>query len=246
MKEKKKKQQNQYIEFIKKMFKSKRGRALLFFIFYFIFFFVIISLIRSAYSKPNTIKKDTNNINAKYKLESIEKGNYHFIREEIINGVITNFTGDKENNKIKGIMTSNNIFYNYFIYDNINLIKTIDKYEVTSDLYQFNNITDDKNIRTILNKSTLISKTEYETGNILYNYQITTNTLDGIINNTNIDIADIPNTITIETNEEDEVIKITYDLTSYATYINQNDTSVKISIDYSNFGNIQNITIPER
>ncbi len=246
MKEKKKKQQNQYIEFIKKMFKSKRGRALLFFIFYFIFFFVIISLIRSAYSQPNTIKKDTNNINAKYKLESIEKGNYHFIREEIINGVITNFTGDKENNKIKGIMTSNNIFYNYFIYDNINLIKTTDKYEVTSDLYQFNNITDDKNIRTILNKSTLISKTEYETGNILYNYQITTNTLDGIINNTNIDIADIPNTITIETNEEDEVIKITYDLTSYATYINQNDTSVKISIDYSNFGNIQNITIPER
>ena len=206
------------------MFKSKRGRALLFFIFYFIFFFVIISLIRSAYSQPNTIKNDTNNINAKYKLESIEKGNYHFIREEIINGVITNFTGDKENNKIKGIMTSNNIFYNYFIYDNINLIKTIDKYEVTSDLYQFNNITDDKNIRTILNKSTLISKTEYETGNILYNYQITTNTLDGIINNTNIDIADIPNTITIETNEEDEVIKITYDLTSYATYINKNDT----------------------
>ena len=142
-------------------------------------------------------------------------------------------------------MTSNNTFTNYFIYDNINLIKTTDKYEVTSELYHFNNITDDNNLSRILKRATLISKTEYETGNISYNYEITTNTIDEILNGTNIDIADVPNKITLETNEEDEVVKITYDLTSYSTYINNMPTTTTITVNYSNFGEIEDIEIPE-
>ena len=102
--------------------------------------------IRSSYNeRPNYDDKESN-INVEYKLDGIENGNYHFTREENINGEITNFTGDKSDNKTEGVMTSNNTFTNYFIYDNINLIKTTDKYEVTSELYHFNNITDDKNI----------------------------------------------------------------------------------------------------
>ena len=62
MNEKKAKKQNKYIETIKKIGKSKRGKALLFFIFYFIFFFLIISLIRTNYaSNRNTSNNDTNN-----------------------------------------------------------------------------------------------------------------------------------------------------------------------------------------
>ena len=246
MKEKKEKKENKYIKFIKDLSKSKRGRAILFFIFYFIFFFILISLIRTNYNSNHDIDTSNDNkVNTEYKLDGIENGNYHFIREENINGVITSFTGDKSNNKTEGIMTSNNTFYNYFIYDNINLIKTTDKYEVTSELYHFKNITDDKNISKILKKSYLVSKTEYENGFTSYNYEITTNTIDSIINNTNLDIADIPNKITLETNEEDEVVKITYDLTSYSTYINNVITTTTITVSYSNFGKIKDIEIKE-
>ena len=246
MKEEKVKKQNKYIEGIKKLSKNKRGRAILFFAFYFVFFFVLISLIRSSYNSNNDDYYNTNNsINTEYSIEGIKNGNYHFTREENINGIITNFTGDKANNKIEGVMTSNNTFYNYFIYDNINLIKTIDKYEVTSELYHFNQITDDNNIEKIIEKATLISKTEYETGNTSYSYEITTNTIDSLLNGTNIDIADIPNKITVESNEEDEVIKITYDLSSYATYINGTLSTTTITINYSNFGEIKDIEIPE-
>ena len=245
MKEEKQKKKNKYIEFIKELYKSKRGRALLFFLFYIIFFVIIISMIRSSYNeRPNYDEKESN-INVEYKLDGIEKGNYHFTREENINGEITNFTGDKSNNRIEGVMTNNNTFYNYFIYDSINLIKTTDKYEITNELYHFNNITDDKTIKNIINKSTLISKTEYETGNISYNYEVTTNTIDSILNNTNIDIDMPTNKITLEANEEDEVIKITYDLSSYATYINNTPMTMSISINYSNFGEIEDIEIPE-
>ena len=245
MKEEKQKKKNKYIEFIKELYKSKRGRALLFFLFYIIFFVIIISMIRSSYNeRPNYDDKESN-INVEYKLDGIEKGNYHFTREENINGEITNFTGDKSNNRIEGVMTNNNAFYNYFIYDSINLIKTTDKYEITNELYHFNNITDDKTIKNIINKSTLISKTEYETGNISYNYEVTTNTIDSILNNTNIDIDMPTNKITLEANEEEEVIKITYDLSSYATYINNTPMTMSISINYSNFGEIEDIEMPE-
>ena len=247
MKEEKKKEDNKYIKFIKNLYNSRRGRAILFFVFYFVFFFVLISLIRTNYSSNNHINiSNDNKVNTEYKLDGIESGNYHFTREENINGIITKFTGDKSDEKTEGIMTSNNIFYSYFIYDNINLIKTIDKYEVTSELYHFNNITDDNNISRILKKATLISKTEYETGNILYNYEITTNTINKIVYGKEIDIADIPNPTALETNEEDEVIKITYDLSSYATYINNISTTITIAIDYSNFNEIKDIEIPER
>ena len=202
-------------------------------------------MIRSSYNERPDYDEKESNINVEYKLDGIETGNYHFTREENINGEITNFTGDKSNNRIEGVMTNNNTFYNYFIYDSINLIKTTDKYEITNELYHFNNITDDKTIKNIINKSTLISKTEYETGNISYNYEVTTNTIDSILNNTNIDIDMPTNKITLEANEEDEVIKITYDLSSYATYINNTPMTMSISINYSNFGEIEDIEIPE-
>ena len=110
----------------------------------------MISLIRSSYNtNTNSNDNDANNVSTEYKLDGITNGNYHFTREENINGLITNFTGDKSDDKTEGIMTTNNTFYNYFIYDNINLIKTTDKFEVTSELYHFNNITDDNNISTI-------------------------------------------------------------------------------------------------
>ena len=245
MKEEKKKKENKYIKFFKELSKSKRGRAFLFFLFYIIFFIILITIIRGSYNNTPNYDNNNSNINAVFNLEGIEDGNYHFIREENINGEITNFTGDKDDNRIEGIMTNNNLFYNYFIYDNINLIKLKDKYEVTNNLYHYNNITDDKNISKILEKSYLVSKTEYETGNTSYNYAITTNTLDNIINNTNIDV-DMPiNTISLETNKDNEVIKIVYDLSSYTTYINNIPTTTTITINYSNFGKIKNIKIPE-
>ena len=101
MKEKEPKQENKYIKFIKDLSKSKRGRAVLFFVFYFIFFFVLISLIRSNYNtNRETTDNNTNNVSTEYKLDGIINGNYHFVREENINGVVSNFTGDKADNRI--------------------------------------------------------------------------------------------------------------------------------------------------
>ena len=241
---KKEKKQNKYLEVIKNLWKSPRGKAIVFFLLYFIFFFVLIVFIRGGYEE-NPTSPTTDSLNTEYKITGITNGNYHFTREEVINGITTTFTGDKNNNKTNGLMATGTTFSNYFIYDNINLIQIGEDYEVAESLYHFNNLTDDQAISKILKNATLISKTEYEIGTTFYNYQISTNTLDQLSNNTNIDIADIPNNITLETNEDNEVVKITYDLSSYATYIYQVPSTVNITISYSNFGEIGEIAIPE-
>ena len=232
-----KQKSNKYIEAIKKLSKSSRGKAILFFIFYFIFFFILIAFLRSSYNNYEPPTTNTT-IHSDYKISGITNGNYHFIREELINNNLTTFTGDKADNKVEGLMTTNDAFYNYFIYDNIYMLNVNNNYEVTNSFYNYYDITSDNNLSRILNNATLISKTEYEIGTTTYNYQITTNTLAQIVNNTNIDIADIPNTIILETNEDDEVVKIIYILDSYASYLTNTPSTVQITISYSNFNQI--------
>lgn len=243
MKKKEEKQTNEYIEFIKKLWKNKRGKALVFFIFYIVFFAIIIASANGNSQEVNNTSK--NNIRANYNIEMIEKGNYHFIREENINGNIITYVGDKSNDKTKGLMTTNNIIKEYFIYGDITLIKENNTYHASSSLYNFNNITKDDMIKKILNKSILLSKTEYELGNTIYNYQISTTTLEEMISNQKIDIDDKPNDIIVETNDKNEIVKIAYDLSSYSTYKNNKPQDIKITISYSRYNEIEEITIPE-
>ena len=94
-----KQKSNKYIEAIKKLSKSSRGKAILFFIFYFIFFFVLIAFLRSSYNNYEPPTTNTT-IHSDYKISGITNGNYHFIREELINNNLTTFTGDKADNKV--------------------------------------------------------------------------------------------------------------------------------------------------
>ncbi len=246
MKEEKKKDKKKksFLENIKKLSNSKRGRAILFFIFYFVFFFLVISLLQRNHSTLDNTNNKENTVRVEYKLDGILSSNYHFVREEVVNGVVTNFTGEREDNKIEGLITRDNTFNSYFIYDDIFLLRNNDKYEIADTLYSFYNITSLVNLEEILKKAMLVSKTDYDGGKSIYNYQITTNTLDNIINDTNIDIADIPNTITLETDSNKEVVKITYDLSSYASYFYQSPSNVIITETYSNFGNVKGLVVP--
>ncbi len=241
---KKEQKENKYLKLIKDLSKNKRGKAILFFAFYFVFFFLLITTIRTSY-ETNQKRNSQKTINTPYKLTKIEAGNYHFTREEVVDNVKINFVGDKENNKTTGIMTREGNVTNYFIYDNITLVRNNQKYETSPELYNFDNITNDKMIAHVLKKSTLISKTEYEEGKTIYNYQITTNTLDDILYNHKIDLATAPNTITLETNSENEVDKISYDLSSYGTYYYNTPHTINITITYQAFGKVKPISVPE-
>ena len=247
-----KKKKNNTLETIKELWKTPRGKAILFFVFYIIFFFGAVVLIRTnnAENTSQTLTEGTNEttqtIRSTYKLDKIEAGNYHFVREENRNGIVTTFVGDTANNRSQVMMTQGTAYKNYFLYSDIVLEQENGVYKVGINPYLYPNITTYSSIRAILSQATLKSKTEYEGANTIYQYEITTTTLAYILDQQEIDLDDPVNTIEVEVDEENEVVGITYGLNSYHAYkTNGLENALTISIKYSDFGEIAELEIPE-
>ena len=116
----------------------------------------------------------------------------------------------------------------------------------TDNPYLYSEYLDFTNLEKILTSATYDSKTEYNNGSKLYTYDISTTTLVKIINKEDIDIADNPNKIIVTTNEDNEATKFEFYLTPYVNYKDNNSSSIlNISLEYSNFGKVEEIENPE-
>ena len=196
-----------------------------------------ILLVISARKGSSYTSSDININNEKsldFSLSSIRNGNYHFIYT---------FNTDEKEEKYEGNNYANKALFNdlensYLLYGNTyfkDYNGVWSKTEV-SELFKFTHYT---NIKKILDSAMLEKKTEYSSNEVVYNYNITTSTLDKIINDMDTDIADNLNTIILTTNSDKEVYKIEFDLTPYSIYKYGN--TIKISLEYSEFGNIEEI-----
>jgi len=239
-------------EALKDLWKTPRGRAIVFFVFYFIFFLVLILFMRTNHNSQRTnnfneIQTGVNqNLQANFKLDKLEEGNYHFVREENRNGVITTFVGDTANNRSEVMMTQGQTYKHYFLYSDIVLEQENGVYKVGVNPYLYPNITASSSIRSILSQATLKSKTEYEAANTIYQYEISTSILVKILDQQDIDLDDPVNTIQVEVDGENELVGITYDLNSYQVYkTNGSENNLTIAMHYSDFGKIEEMEIPE-
>ena len=121
---------------INNLFKTERGRAILFFLFYFIFFLVLILMIRTNVSntkKANIKENTTTTIKANYDLTKISNGNYRFTREEDRGNVKTTFTGETNGGRSYFLMTSDKGINSYISYNGIYLLKENNTYKVAAN-----------------------------------------------------------------------------------------------------------------
>ncbi len=182
---------------------------------------------------------------ADYQLNLIKEGNYHFTREEIVNDISTLFVGDSNHNRSEVLMTRQQQVAHYFLYSDIVLLKTSQNYQVADQPYLFPQLSIYKYIHSILKQATITSKTVNNMGGKTYHLTISTTTLGAILDGMKLDIADPVNEIILETNEEKEVVKITYQLNSYASYLLGQPSRVKVLLSYSDFGTIEDLEIPQ-
>ena len=220
---------------IKEILKNPRYRAILGLVFYFIFFFIIITSLRSNYSKKD-LKKVDHTGTFEFSIEQIKDKNYHYIYQ--INN--TTYEGDKYYEKERFTKNELESFYKnedtYFKENNGVWVKT-------DNPYLYYNLLDINQLEKILKQAYYEFKTEYHDANIIYCYKISTNNLVQILDNQSIDIADIPNTINIITNNLKEVVEIRLDLNSYSQYkFHQNE--LNITLKYSQFGEVKPINNP--
>ena len=230
---------------LKEIWKNPRGRSIIMLVLYFFFFLFIIIGLRNGHKVDNTEKKDTTS-DLDYSIEKIKNSNYHYKYLVDYNNNLVLYEGDKNNNKELFTKKFNNLEENYYnyqekYYKNINSV-----WSKTDNPYLYSEYLDFTNLEKILTRATYDSKTEYNNGSKLYTYDISTTTLVKIINKEDIDIADNPNKIIVTTNEDNEATKFEFYLTPYVNYKDNNSSSIlNISLEYSNFGKVDEIKNPE-
>lgn len=231
-----------YLKILTDMYHTPRGKAILFFGFYFFFFLILIIAIRFGSSNNNNINSNSST-GPNYSYSDIINGNYHFTYQILLNDNNYIYEGDKINSKEKFTYTLNEISKDYYRNNDLFLENSSGNWQKTDNPYILKEYLQIDMIKTIVNSSSYISKTEYESGKITYHYEISTSTLIKLFTNENIDISDIPNKIDISV-ENNEVNKIDYNLESYIKYIDKNNQNCAIKITYSNFNNIEDIELP--
>lgn len=247
MEEKKKApEKTNVLTILKQLWKSPRGRSILYLIGYAIFFAVLIVTLRShsADSTKNNMDLMGETVYANYKLDGIEAGNYYFNRTETINGITTTFEGMSNADRSDVMMSRNNQLTHYFMYGSIVIQEVGEAYQVAVQPYQYPKLGNYAAIQSMLNQATLISKTDYNEANTIYHYEISTTTLSQILDGEVIDIADQPNTIDLEVDKEQNVVGITYQLDAYATYKANAITQATIQLTYHDFGKVEPLEIP--
>lgn len=224
-----------FMEFLK----TPRGKACLFFGFYLIFFLILIFMFRGGSSSTKTYNNNANNL--PFLISNVENGNYHFKYTYNIDDKIYIYEGDKDG--IKELFEYNKDKYyredEEFLSNKQNIWTKVENPYIIKEFIEFNVI------KTIANKATYISKTEYESGMTVYSYKIGTTTLVKLLEKTKIDLDDPVNKIIFKTDENSEVYNIKYDLSSYCKYKKIAKNSCTIELEYSKFGKIKEIKEPE-
>lgn len=214
--------------------KNKQYYAIANLVFYSCLILVLIIGIRTSPStSDNSSNLNNNGSNAQTKIEgysNIKNKNYNFKYILSVDNVKTEYIGKQRENKILFTDKTNN--KEYFVQDNIVLVKENNKFVLSDFKTQYFNYLDVDVIEEILSLST---KDEDE-------YIITGENFEKIISSKGIS-DDYE--IYIQIHKTNNIItKIDFDLTEYVTLNVKNIIgSVKLELEYSNFNLIEEFDI---
>lgn len=221
--------------------KNPRTRAFIFFGFYFVFFVVLFIILGNSQNEPQVDPVDE--IDIEYQFDLINEENYHFVYQVKEDEKTIVYEGDKNLEKELFTVKDDSNIKEYFNNDNMFLVKN-ELWELGENPYSYPIFFDVKEINRLVKNSTLISKTEFSNNDRLYQYEISTTTLLSLLEEQEVDLMDEPNKIHLYVNEG-EVYKIELDLTPYISYQKGKPHSLQITLEYTNFGEIQELDIPK-
>lgn len=215
-------------------------KAWFFLIAYFIFFTVIIIFLRTNSAKEQNDNKKKDFV---FNFEEIESNNYKFNYELNLDNNRIIYEGKRNGQRSQFTMNNNYEVRNYFESGKLYL-RFINGYWIKDNSpFPIDKIVDIDILKDILQKATYKSKTSYQDGSMTYTYQISTTTVEKTFYNQDIDIADMPNEISITFDDLKNVMKIEYDFTSYAKYKNIVTTVYQFRMTYDEFSKIENLEI---
>ena len=225
-------------EQIKKINKSPRRKALLFFGFYFVFFAIIIAFLRnSSQTTANSNSNSPLETSLPFEMESLEGKNYQFSYSVLVDNEKYEYKGEKENQKEQFLFNNESYYYNgedYFVL-NTSWLKEDNPY-IYSEFLSVDIL------NYLLENSYFEAKTVYESGKVVYRFLLDTNVIYKTIYNEDTDFSTDENIILVSTNLNSQIEEVTYQLNSYCETISS-CTNLRINMSYEKWGEIK-ITNP--
>lgn len=229
-----------WLEKIKEIKEQKNCKAILFFGFYMIFFLVLILTIKFSEKRPLP-SADEYEKGSKYTfyLDNIAGNNYHYVYTITQDGVKYEYDGVKYNEQelfkfnLKDYYRNDD---NFFINNGIWL--------KNESPYVYDKFLDINNVAQIIEAATYDSKTSYDNGREIYNFLISSNTLNQKLDNIDSDYFEEPNEIVVSTDKDKYVEEIIFNLDSYCTMNKFCQNSLEIKLAYDRFEEIEEIKNP--
>ena len=229
-------------DLIKNLKSTDKGRALLFFCGYLIFFLFLFVFIKTS-SKVHLNRSDfESGSQIDFNVEKIKNNNYSYRYTITIDVNDYIFVGRRNNNYELLKYEDNDYFINY----SNNVVKKLEngKWIDNRNPNDFSYFVNIDNIIELITQATYLSKTDYESGKVTYTYEISTTTIEKIINDVDIDLDDKPNEIIFSTDEDENVDSIRLEFDNYGKYKGNCKKYLTIEINYDDFGEIDNIKNP--
>ncbi|MBQ6324343.1 MAG: hypothetical protein IJI22_05885 [Bacilli bacterium] len=228
------------IEKLKEIRNSPKGGAIFFFGFYFFFFVLVFLLMNVGQRKPLLLKNYDDNKKNSFNVGYLTNKNYNFTYNIYLDNILYQYVGKQNGDKVLFDFNGKNYYVednNYYVYENGTWTNTDNPYVVDSSFFDVDKLVD------LITLSSFEAKTEYESGKVVYNFLISSNTINQYMYNVDSDFLENPNKLIVSV-ENNSVNNIVFYLDSFCTLNNICRESLKIELDYNNYGEIEEINNP--
>lgn len=219
---------------------TPKGKALAFFGVYVVFF---LGLSLAAHIGGRGTVLGSTDLKLKpfsYDLSSIETGNYYFEFQVNTDQTTLTYTGKHYNN----LALFSDGVTDFYQKNNI-LMRLQDGIWVKTDsLYPLYVLSDVSIIDELFDMATYVSKTELASGEETIKLEISTTTLVKLLDGIEVDLDDPVNSIEFTKNKDGMVVQIIYELNSYAKYKGLAMDTYRLSLNYSDFGDVSEFDEP--
>lgn len=228
-------------EFLEKFKKAENQtqKTILFFGFYFIFFAILFLLLFTRGDKNYLLQEyeKGNSLNHK----GVLNRNFLFDYKVKVDSKIYDYYG-KRYGDVESFKYNN---FDYYHEEDTFFVKK-DSWEKVENPYVYYSFLDLDMLPKILSSTTFISKKDLDKDGVEYTYQISSNSLFSVIYDKNTDYDDIPNSILIQTDSSNNITKISYQLDSFCSCVEECKEHLDIEMNFEMFGSVGQIDNPTR
>lgn len=216
---------------------EQNKKTALFFGFYFVFFAILFGVI--------IFGGDRNYLNQEYEKGTpshsagLLENSYAYRYLVTVDDYTYDYSGERYGNVEKFIFNNQEYYHegDQFLVNQSPWIACDNPYV----LYEFLNA---DTFSDLIQKATYVAKTEYEDGNVVYHYLISTNELNDFFFQEKTEYENSSNSIDITLNADGYISKVSFALDEYGSRRDISQTKLAIEMSFEKFGEIKKIDNP--